>query len=191
MEIAAPRLEPISQQSSPPPPTAVLPDGEVERLAARVREVSALVMGLTLLAVQEAIAGHPVQGGEALTARFVTRGLLPPSIRPSPQPAILESDHAVLYVRFRAAPLALEIVSLGRTTDDGAPIIGRIMTGSDENVALFIARQTNGGDIPEPFTSAANMIALHWSAEPWRERTFAVQDLDEINHALRTGQVNP
>jgi hypothetical protein len=191
VEVAAPQIEAVTNKTSASPPPRALPDGEVERTAARVREVSALVMGLTLLAVQEAIAGHPVATNEALTEHFVARQLLPPTIRVSSARAVLESDTAVLYVRYRVEPLALEVVSLGRTPEDGPPIIGRIVTGSDEHSALFIARQSKGATLPEPFLPAAQVIALNWSAEPWRERAFAPQELEQMQHALRTAQTKP
>ncbi len=186
VEVAAPQLEAVSSKASTSPKPSALPDGEVERTAARVREVSALVMGLTLLAVQESIAGRSLPSSEALTEGFVARQLLPPTMRPAAARAILESDTAVLYIRYRVEPLALEVVSLGRTAEDGAPIIGRIVTGSDEHSALFIARQVKGAALPDPFLPAAQVIALHWSAEPWRERAFAPQELEQIQHALRT-----
>lgn len=191
VEVAAPQIESVTNKTSASPPPRALPDGEVERTAARVREVSALVMGLTLLAVQEAIAGHPVASGEALTERFVARQLLPPTIRPATARAVLESDTAVLYVRYRVEPLALEVVSLGRMPEDGAPIIGRIVTGRDEHSALFIARQSKGATLPDPFLPAARVIALNWNAEPWRERAFAPQEMEHMQHTLRTAQTKP
>jgi hypothetical protein len=191
VEVAAPQIEDAAHKASASPLPRALPNGEVERTAARVREVSALVMGLTLLAVQDAIAGHPAPSSEALTERFVARQLLPPTIRQSSVRAVLESETAVLYVRYRVEPLALEVVSLGRTPDDGAPIIGRIVTGRDEHSALFIARQSNGATLPDPFLPAAQVIALNWSAEPWRERAFASQELEQMQHALRTTQNKP
>lgn len=191
VEVVAPQIETVTNKTSASPPPRALPDGEVERTAARVREVSALVMGLTLVSVQEAIAGHPLSSSEALTERFVTRQLLPPTIRLSSARAVLESDTAVLYVRYRIEPLALEVVSLGRTLEDGPPIIGRIVTGRDEHSALFIARQSRGTALPEPFLPAAQVIALNWNAEPWRERAFAPQELEQMQHDLRSGQPKP
>lgn len=191
VEVAAPQIEAAQLKASASPPPKALPDGEVERTAARVREVSALVLGLTLLAVQEAMAGHPLTTSEALTERLMARQLLPPTIRPAAARGVLESETAVLYLRYRVEPLALEVVSLGRTPADGAPIIGRIVTGSDEHSALFIARQIKGATLPDPFLPAAQVIALNWSAEPWRERAFTPQELEQIQQALRTAQPQP
>lgn len=191
VEVAAPQIEAAPTNALASPPPKALPDGEVERTAARVREVSALVMGLTLLAVQEAIAGRAISSSEALSERFVAQQLLPPTIRPSSARGVLESDTAVLYIRYRVEPLALEVVSLGRSPDDGAPIIGRIVTGKEEHSALFIARQSKGATLPDPFLPTAQVIALNWSAEPWRERAFAPQEMEQIQHALRTTQIKP
>ncbi|MFN7929206.1 MAG: hypothetical protein U0Y68_14915 [Blastocatellia bacterium] len=96
VEVAAPQIDTVPPKASVSPQQGALPDGEVEHTAARVREVSALVMGLTLLAVQEAIAGHAVTSSETLTEHFVARQLLPPTIRVSSARAVLESDTAVL-----------------------------------------------------------------------------------------------
>lgn len=191
VEVAAPQIEAASQKAAASPSPRALPDGEVERTAARVREVSALVMGLTLLAIQEAIAGNTLASSEALTERFVARRLLPPTIRPAAARGVLESETAVLYIRYRVEPLALEVVSLGRAPEDGAPIIGRIVTGRDEHSALFIARQSKGATLPDPFLPAAQVLALNWSAEPWRERAFAPQEMEQIQHALRNSQSKP
>ncbi|MFN7929205.1 MAG: hypothetical protein U0Y68_14910 [Blastocatellia bacterium] len=75
--------------------------------------------------------------------------------------------------------------------EDGPPIIGRIVTGSDEHSALFIARQSKGATLPGPFLPAAQVIALNWSAEPWRERALAPQEMEQMQHALRTPQTKP
>lgn len=191
VEVAAPRIESESHKPLPAPHPSALPDGEVERTAERVREVSAVVMGLTLLAVQEAIVGHTAASSEALTERFAQQHLLPPTIRASSARAVLESDTAVLYVRYRVEPLALEVVSIGRTTEHGAPIIGRLVTGSEEHSALFIARQSKGAALPDPFLPAAQVLALNWSAEPWRERALVPQELERLTRALNAAQTKP
>ena len=160
----------------------------MERTAARVREVSALVVGLTLLSVNEAIARRPAVSVAGLLDRFATNGLLPPGVRKHTASGVLESDHAVIYVRYRIEPLAIEIVSIGREPKDGPPIVGRIATGGDENASamLFIARQINGVPLPEPFAPGAQIAAMNWSVEPLRERAFSPQELEQINGWLHS-----
>lgn len=108
-----------------------------------------------------------------------TRSSRPPS--PSPK-------HAVIYVRYRPDPFAIEIVSLGRERLDGPAIIGRIVTGADENAdaALFIARELGDVALPAPFVPNLQISAMNWSVEPMRERTLAPEEWEQINAWLRT-----
>jgi len=188
VEIADPIVEAAAAQSQPIQAAHGLPDGEVERTAARVREVSALVIGLTLLSVNEAIARRPAPNVVVLLDRFAAKGLLPPDVRKHVAGGVLKSDRAVIYARYRVEPLAVEIVSIGRELKDGPPVIGRIASGSDENAGatLFIARQINGVSLPEPFTPTSQVAAMGWSVEPLRERAFSPQELEQVNAWLRT-----
>ncbi|MCI0337687.1 MAG: hypothetical protein L0226_08930 [Acidobacteria bacterium] len=191
VEIADPPIETIDAQIKKVSPAFNIPDGEVERAAVRVREASALAMGLTLLAVNEALASRSILNVETLLTRFVSRHLLPPGIKPHNSKGTFESVYAVIYVRYRTDPLAVEIVSIGRNKPDGPPIIARIATGSDENAGatLFLARQINDVAIPEPFAQTSRMTAMNWSIEPMRERSFSAQELDQINGWLRSRSV--
>jgi hypothetical protein len=188
VEIADPIVEATAAQSQPIQAAYGLPDGEVERTAARVREVSALVVGLTLLSVKEAIARRPAPNVVVLLDRFAAKGLLPPGVRKHVSGGVLESDRAAIYARYRVEPLAIEIVSIGRELKDGPPIIGRIVAGSDENedAALFIARQINGVSLPEPFTPTSHVAAMGWNVEPFRERAFSPEELEQVNAWLLT-----
>jgi hypothetical protein len=188
VEIADPLIETAANQSRPVSAILALPDGEIERTAARVREVSALLTGLTLFAVNEAIAKRAAPSVQALVNRFVAQGLLPPGINRHTAEGVLESDRAVIYVRYRPEPLAIEVVSIGREPLDGPGVIGRITTGGDENsgAALLIARQIGGVSLPEPFAPTEQAAAMNWSVEPLRERTFSPQELEQINAWLRT-----
>jgi hypothetical protein len=186
VEIADPLVETAAAKLPTLPGAHALPDGEVERTAARVREVSALVVGLTLLSVNEAIARRPIMSVTRLLDRFAANGLLPPDVSRHAAGGVLESDRAVIYARYRVEPLAIEIVSIGREPTDGPPIIGRIATG-DENAGamLFISRQTNSASLPEPFAPTEQVAAMGWSVEPLRERTFSLQELGQVNDWLR------
>lgn len=188
VEIADPVVETAATQSQTIPATPALPDGEVERTAARVREVSAMVTGLTLLAVNEAIARQAAPTVRSLTDRFVARGLLPPGVRRHAANGVLESERGLIYVRYRPEPLAIEVVSIGRVPPDGPAIIGRLATGADEDsgAALFIAGRINIAPLPKPFAPTAQVASMGWSVEPLRERTFSPQELEQVDAWLRT-----
>ncbi len=188
VEIADPLVETTTNQSRQASTILALPDGEIERTAARVREVSALLTGLTLFAVNEAIAKRPAMSVQVLVNRFVAQGLLPPGINQHMAEGVLESARAVIYIRYRPEPLAIEVASIGREPLDGPAVIGRITTGVDGNsgAALLIARQISGVTLPEPFAPTEQFAAMNWSVEPLRERTFSPQELEQINAWLQT-----
>ena len=187
VEIADPLVEAAAAQSQPIQAAPVLPDGEVERTAARVREVSAMMTGLTLLAVNEAIASRPAPTVQSLTDRFVARGLLPPGIRRHAANGVFESERGLIYVRYRPEPPAIEVVSIGRAPLDGPAIVARLATGTDDDsgAALFIAGRINNESLPEPFAPISQVASMGWSVEPLRERTFSPQELEQVNAWLR------
>lgn len=187
VEIAAPVVEAAVAKSASSISPRELPDGEVERTAARVREVSALAMGLCLLAVNEGLQRRAVANVETLIDRFAARGLLPPGVTRNTTQGVLESERAMIYVRYRSEPLAVEVVSISRERADGPSVIGRIATGSggDSGAALFIARQLGDVLLPAAFAPAAQVAALNWSIEPLRERTFSTQELGQLDGWLR------
>ncbi len=188
VEIADPVIETAAAKFKPNHATQLLPDGEVERTALRVREVSALVIGLTLFAVNEGLARRSIPNVDAFTGRFAARGFLPPGIECHAANGVLSSDHAVIYIRYRPDPLAVEIVSLGRERLDGPAIIGRIVTGGDEgaDASLFIARELGDVALPAPFVPNVQISAMNWSVEMLRERTLAPEEWEQINAWLRT-----
>ena len=96
-----------------------IPNGEVERMAARVREVSGLLYGLTLLAVTEQMNRRSVVNVQALLQLMTSRNLLPPGMQLQPTAGALFSTRATLYVRYRPHPLGLEVVSNESTATQG------------------------------------------------------------------------
>ncbi|MGH8595172.1 MAG: hypothetical protein ACREXT_00790 [Gammaproteobacteria bacterium] len=138
--------------------------------------------------MNEGLARRSIANVETLTQRFVARGLLPPGIERHDADGVLSSGHALIYVRYRLDPLAVEVVSLSRERLDGPAIIGRIATGSDENAdaSLFIARDLGNLALPAPFVPNAQIAAMNWSVEPLRERTLAPEEWNQINAWLQT-----
>ncbi|MEP7342606.1 MAG: hypothetical protein ABI977_33065 [Acidobacteriota bacterium] len=187
VEIADPVIENIVARTTLGVPAKDLPDGEVERTAARVRDASALTMGLTLFAVNEGLNRRAITNVGTLVGRFAARSLLPPGVRQNTAPGVLESERAMIYVRYRPEPLAIEILSVGRERLDGPALIGRIAAGGDEDAgaSLFIARGLGDVLLPDPFTPAARMTALNWSLEPLRDRAFTPQEMEQINGWLQ------
>lgn len=183
VEIADPVID-VSPAASPASAdVSGLPDGEVARMAMRVREATGLLMGLTMLTVNEQMNNRSPAGVEALINLMAQRDLFPPGVNRADAQGVLSSDHATIYVRYRPAPLGLEVVSIGREQLDGLAVITRLTTGGDDNsgVLLFVARKIEGVKIPEPFAPLADIAAMNWSIELLRERQFTPQEIDSLN----------
>lgn len=183
VEIADPVIEASAPTSSITANASNLPDGEVARMALRVREATGVLIGLALLTVNEQMNNRNVASVDALIALMSARGLLPPGVKLTTTKSELASDHATIYVRFRPQPLGLEVVSIGRERLDGPPLIARLSTGGDDSTGalLLVAKRTEGSNLPEPFASSAEVSSLNWSVEPLRERQFTPQEIDSLN----------
>jgi hypothetical protein len=183
VEIADPVID-VSPAASPASADVlVLPDGEVARMATRVREATGLLMGLAMLTVNEQMNDRSLTNVENLISLMARRNLFPPGVNRADAQVALSSDHATIYVRYRPVPLGVEVVSIGRERLDGPALIARLTTGADDNsgALLFVARQTEGAKLPEPFAPLADIAALNWSIEPLRERQFTPQEIDSLN----------
>ena len=143
-------------------------DGEVARTAERIGEATALALSASLYAASEQIKGRDPRDTQDLLARIAAKNLLPPGLSLT-QGGALVSAYGALSVRYRPAPLGVEVVSLGNR-EDGPALIVRIPDElSDKGEAkLFVAGSLSDVRIPAPFAPAAEVIALGWSPETLR-----------------------
>ena len=111
---------------------AGMPDGEVARLAVRVREATGLLMGLSVLALNQQIHNRGPAKAEELVSLMSQRNLLPEGIAHVSSEARLESECAAIYVRYRPVPLAIEVISIGREKLDGPDLIARLVAGGQD-----------------------------------------------------------
>jgi hypothetical protein len=144
-------------------------DGEVARTAERLGEATALALSASLHAANEEIKGRAPHSARDLLSGIAMQNLLPPSLSFT-QGGGLVSAHSALSVRYRLAPLGIEVVSIGHKPEDGPALIVRIPDElSDKGeVKLFIAASLSNVSIPAPFAPEAEVIALGWSPEPLR-----------------------
>ena len=182
VEIAEPAIELQTAQASVVATAVGLPDGEVARTATRVREVTGLLMGLAMLAITEQMGNRSPANADALVELMAKRNLLPPRVRQTSTKGVLISDCATIYVRYRSAPLGIEVASIGSERADGPAIIVRLAAGSDDDsgALLLIARKAET-PIPAPFATVAQILAMGWNAEPLRERSFAPEEIEQLN----------
>jgi hypothetical protein len=159
----------VKQASARQPVIATTIDGEVARTAERIGEATALALSASFYAASEQIKGRSPRAVQDLLAGIAAQNLLPPGFAFT-QGGALVSAYGSLSVRYRPAPLGVEVVSVGHKPEDGPALIVRIPGElSDKGeTKLFIARSLSDVRIPAPFAPAAEVIAFGWSPETLR-----------------------
>jgi hypothetical protein len=149
---------------------ATMIDGEVARTADRIGEATALALSAGLYAATEQLNKRTPRGVRDLLAGVALNGLTPPSLVASGSEGTFVSAHGSLSVRYRPAPLGVEIISIGIKPEYGPALIVRVpSTTSEEGEArLYIAGSLTDVTVPEPFATEAELIALGWSPERLR-----------------------
>ena len=187
VEIGEPVVESATTKRATGGAEPMLAEGEVARMAVRVREVSGLLLGLTMLATTDQMNNRRVASVETLVDLLARRALLPPGVQQQGAQGVLASEHAIIYVRYRPQPLGVEVVSVGRERIDGPTVIGRLATDGDEQMGavLLMARRIERVQLPAPFAPLAEVVAMNWSLEPLRERVFTQQEIEQLNSWAR------
>lgn len=145
-------------------------DGEVARTADRIGEAKALAIATSLYAATEQLKGRTPRTSHELLAGVAAQNLLPPGLSITDAEGALTSGHGSLFVRYRPAPLGIEVVALGREPRDGPAILVRVPdeNAKEGNAILFIATSLSEVSVPSAFTPAAEVISAGWSPAPLR-----------------------
>ena len=145
-------------------------DGEVSRTADRIGEAAALSLAASLYAATEQLQGRTPRGVRDLIAGVSSKGLLPPGLALTQVEGTLVSATGTISVRYRLSPLAIEIVSLGKSIEDGPALLVRVPDESSEKgeARVYIAGSLKEVKVPAPFAPSAEVIALGWSPERLR-----------------------
>jgi hypothetical protein len=159
----------VKQASARQTVIATTIDGEVARTAERIGEATALALSASLYAASEQIKGRSPRAAQDMLAGIAAQNLLPPGLAFT-QGGALVSAYDSLYVRYRPAPLGVEVVSVGHKPEDGPALIVRIPEELSEkgDPSFFIARSLSDVRLPAPFAPTAEVIALGWSPETLR-----------------------
>jgi len=171
LDSASPFIEAKSPASNSLQTTIVsVMEGEVARTADRIGEATALALSASLYAATEQLKGRAPRSVRDLVTGLAAANLLPPGLRLTQAEGTLAAARGTLSVRYRPAPLGIEVVALGREAADGPALIVRV---PDENAEkgearLFIANRLSEVSVPAPFAPMAEVIASGWSPEPLR-----------------------
>jgi hypothetical protein len=156
--------------NNPPPRIASVWDGEVMRLADRIGEATGLALAASIYAASEQVKNRTPRSVGDLMSGVAQQGLLPPGLRFTKSPGGLLGPRGILIVRYRLAPLAVEVVSTGYKPEDGPALIVRVPDYLSEKgeANLYLANKQQGVEFPVPFAPAPQVIALGWIPERLR-----------------------
>jgi len=142
-------------------------DGEVSRTADRVAEATALAFSSGVYLASAGARGGPPRDAQTLVAGLAQTGLLPPGLGTTGAAGTFVSAWGSLSVRYRPAPLSVEVISVAGKPEYGPALIVRLPdeTSDKGEPKLYVADRLQGVTVPAPFAPAAEVIALGWSPE--------------------------
>jgi len=146
--------------------------GEVYNGAEQVRESAALAIGATLLATQRALDRKPFQTVESLIVGVAEQDLLPPGLMQNG--STVTSRYGRYYIRYRAEPVGVEVLSVGKGSD-GLAILMRLPDDEfSDNALTYYTISKAGLQVPVGFAPVAQLIS-----EGWRPETFKAAELSQ------------
>lgn len=145
-------------------------DGEVTRTADRVAEATSLALSSGVYLANAGLKGRLPRDVQTLVAGLAQDGLLPPGLATTRSAGDLVSACGSLSVRYRPAPLGVEIVSVASKPECGPALIVRLPdeTSDDGAAKLYFAGRLQGVTVPAPFAPEAEVIAIGWSPQRLR-----------------------
>jgi len=142
-------------------------DGEVARTAERLGEATALALSASLYVASEQLKGRAPRNAHDLLAGLASQNFISPGVALTQIEGGLVSTYGSVSVRYRPAPLGIEVISIGHKPADGPALIVRIPDELSEKgeAKLYVASSLGTVRVPAPFAPAAEVIALGWSPE--------------------------
>lgn len=178
--------DPSNQRSAQAAPN--LPDdGEVYRTAERLREASAVALAASLYVAGEQVNRRYPQTADSVIAGLRSAGLLPPGITVDGR-AMLLSPFGRLLLRFRSDPLAIEVIDLPQSREDGPALMVRIPgSGPDgERGSVFIADRLGDINLPSPFASISDCVSAGWIDQPINQSDTSQEQEQQLRAWLAT-----
>jgi len=162
-------------------------NGEVYRTAERLREASAVALAAGLYVAGEQVNRRYPQSVDSVIAGLRSAGLLPPGITVDGR-AMFRSPFARLLLRFKLDPLAIEVIDLPRSREDGPALIVRIPgSGPDgEGGSVFIADRLGDINLPSPFASISDCVRAGWIDQPINQAETPLEQQQQLRAWLAT-----
>ena len=162
-------------------------DGEVYRTAVRLREASAVALAAGLYVAGEQVNRRYPRSADSVIAGVRSAGLLPPGITVDGR-AMLHSPFGRLLLRFRSDLLAIEVISIPRSREDGPALMIRIPgSGPDgERGSVFIADRLGDITLPSPFASISDCVRAGWIDQPINQAETPQEQQQQLRAWLAT-----
>ena len=140
--------------------------GEVATTAERLQEATMLATAASLLIATELANRRAPANADSLITALMKRGLLPAEFSMGQQPGTLVTARGTLALRYRGAPIGVEVISLGKSRESGQAILVRAPEDERSNESgIWLAESLNEVVIPRPFAPAAELIASGWQPD--------------------------
>jgi hypothetical protein len=151
---------------------AAVMNGEVSHTADRLGEAAMLMFSVGGYLGSAGVKGKPPRDVKALVEGIAQNGLMPPGLATTEYAGTLASAWGSVSVRYRPAPLGLELISIASKSEYGPAMIIRLPDETSEKgeAKLYVADRLQGVTVPAPFTPASEVIAMGWSPERFRSR---------------------
>ena len=162
-------------------------DGEVYRTAERLREASAVALAAGLYVAGEQVNRRYPQSVDSVIAGVRSAGLLPPGITVDGR-AMLLSRFATVLLRFRPDPLAIEVIDIPHSREDGPALMVRIpgLGPQGERGSVFIADRLGDINLPSPFASISNCVRTGWIDQPINQADTPQEQQQQLRAWLAT-----
>lgn len=140
--------------------------GEVATTAQRLQEATALATAAGLLLASQAVNGRtPAKESDLVVALFKA-GLLPQEFSVGQQAGTVQAPGGALMVRYRRAPVGVEVVSVGNSRAAGQAILIRVPgDGRSNESGIWLAASLDEVVIPSPFAPPTELIAAGWQSD--------------------------
>jgi hypothetical protein len=162
-------------------------DGEVYRTAERLREASAVALAAGLFVAEEQVNRRYPQSADSVIAGLRSAGLLPPGITVDGR-AMLHSHFARVLLRFRSNPLAIEVIDMPHSREDGPALMVRIPgSGTDgERGSVLVADRLGDITLPSPFASISDCVRAGWIDQPINQAETPQEQQQQLRAWLAT-----
>jgi len=153
--------------------------GEVYSDAERVREGSALALAGMLCAAQRSLDRRAVSTVDELLIAVRDDGALPPGMAIDGSAKKITSEYGDYFLRYRVAPLGVEVVSLGKGPLSGAPFLVRLPDDrlNENTLTYYVARKRDGVAVPSAFAAASEIVQAGWTPVRYRANGVSAEDL--------------